>query len=1199
MTMNLNQLTIRNLFYHAGANLAVLLGVAVGTAVLTGALLVGDSLRYSLTRLTEERLGWVEQALVGSRLLPQSVADGVKAETVAPVLMLRGTATSVADRDRMARKVQILGVDARFWNGGGDTPFWNGSADKAVVNEAVARDLGLKVGDEVEVSLLHTSEVPRESPLGNRSPEASVGVATFTVERILPDDEFGAKFSLQPSLETVRSVFVPLAALQAALQQPGKINSLLLRGADLPPVSKGIAARLTLADLGLKLVRPEDRAGRLMKRLDTNKDGVLRGSEWFRRRGEEIVPRFARAIASAIPRPTPEVIDKKGLEEYFRRNPYVSLESKATLIDPVFQEAAVAAAHEASLTPAPTLVYLANTLAEGKTELPYLLVAGVDPSLPPLGKGVLPNGLPDDHILLVKWPGSPLSDKAGAKVTLTYYRPEQHDDEREDTAELTSVGSVDLKGALIDPDLTPEFPGVTDKDDIKSWDPPFKIDRSRVKPGDISERFWEDYRTTPRAYVNLATATRLFGSRFGNATSVRLFVPAVDETEALASFTSAFLRSLSLEKLGVVAQSVKADGLKSSGGAMNFAGLFLGFSFFLIAAALLLVGLLFRLNLERRAREIGLLATAGYRSAILRSLLLGEGAILAVVGAILGTLLALGYSRLLLQLMQTLWPGGMLHSFLRPSWTWLSLLIGFAGSVLVALGTIWWVVRGMAKVPPRLLIAGKTKDETDPTSLSRGPGSWQWYVTVGCIVLGLALLGVAFYVPGHEAQAGTFFGSGALFLTASMFLVSLWLRATSPAPLRPSGGLTQLALRNLARNSGRSLLTVGLLASAAFLLVAVESFRRSADPAGHGKDSPDGGFSLVGESELPIVRDLNTPDGRGEVLDALQVAWQKRQEPDITTLRADAEKLLQQVQVVPLRLREGDDASCLNLYQPRRPRILGVPETLIQRGGFVFGSSQAKTDEQRKNPWLLLNNPKADEPIPAFGENNTVEWMLQSSLGGQVETEDASGAKVKLRIAGLLQDSVFQSSLLISEPAFLRLYPDQEGYRFFLIACPGGSEERVKALLQSALAGRGLSIETASDRLNGYLAIENTYLSTFQALGGLGLILGSLGLAVVLLRGIWERQGELALLQALGYRHSHLMALILIENATLLLLGLVAGTVSAVLSIAPQILGHAATLPWRSLALLLGGVVLVGFVATLAATWAGLRRPLPPALRRE
>src|SRR5947209_17970054 len=111
----------------------------------------------------------------------------------------------------------------------------------------------------------------------------------------------------------------------------------------------------------------------------------------------------------------------------------------------------------------------------------------------------------------------------------------------------------------------------------------------------------------------------------------------------------------------------------------------------------------------------------------------------------------------------------------------------------------------------------------------------------------------------------------------------------------------------------------------------------------------------------------------------------------------------------------------------------------------------------------------------------------------------------------------------------------------------------MKTILDTALADRGLEAMSAAAKLEAYLAVENTYLSTFQLLGGLGLVLGALGLAVVLLRSVWERRGELALLRALGFRHSALGRLVLAENAFLLAVGLGAGTIAALLSVAPHV----------------------------------------------
>src|SRR5207237_5746191 len=122
---------------------------------------------------------------------------------------------------------------------------------------------------------------------------------------------------------------------------------------------------------------------------------------------------------------------------------------------------------------------------------------------------------------------------------------------------------------------------------------------------------------------------------------------------------------------------VKGQALEASqGGGFDFGMLFVDFSLFLIASALLLVGLLFRLNLDRRASEIGLLLAAGYRRRAVRGLLLAEGAALAVVGALVGCAAATAYARFLLQVLAALWPGGALQSFLQPHYTPQSLGFG-------------------------------------------------------------------------------------------------------------------------------------------------------------------------------------------------------------------------------------------------------------------------------------------------------------------------------------------------------------------------------------------------------------------------------------------------------------------------------------------------------------------------------------------
>ena len=136
------------------------------------------------------------------------------------------------------------------------------------------------------------------------------------------------------------------------------------------------------------------------------------------------------------------------------------------------------------------------------------------------------------------------------------------------------------------------------------------------------------------------------------------------------------------------------------------------------------------------------------------------------------------------------------------------------------------------------------------------------------------------------------------------------------------------------------------------------------------KHGGSGGFNLIAEADVPLYQTAGTP-----------LANIPR-EPDGT------------LGAVPLRLRAGDDASCMNLFQASRPRILGVPDSLIERGGFKFYQTEASTDEEKANPWLLLQKPAPDDTMPVFCENNTAVWMLKTMVGGEITIPDDSGTDI-------------------------------------------------------------------------------------------------------------------------------------------------------------------------------------------------------------
>src|SRR5205823_11797015 len=139
----------------------------------------------------------------------------------------------------------------------------------------------------------------------------------------------------------------------------------------------------------------------------------------------------------------------------------------------------------------------------------------------------------------------------------------------------------------------------------------------------------------------------------------------------------------------------------------------------------------------------------------------------------------------------------------------------------------------------------------------------------------------------------------------------------------------------------------------------------------------------------------------------------------------------------------------------------------------------------------------------------------------------------------------------IDEAQFTKRFPNESGYRMFLLDAPSNTTTQVSATLSRALQDVGLELTPTVRRLNAFNAVQNSYLGTFQVLGALGLLLGSAGLGIVVLRNVLERRGELALLMAVGFRKRTLRKLVLSEHAALMAAGLGLGTLAAAVAVLP------------------------------------------------
>ena len=1014
----------RSLRFYWRTHLGVLAGVAVTGAILTGALTVGDSIRFTLKQLALARLGQVEQALtLPEHFCRAQLANDLAAElhtTVAPVLMVRGSATLPDGRSR-ANDVQVLGVDDRFWKLRG------ASNQNIAVNARLAEQLGVRVGDTIIVRVEQPALVSRDAPLSGRS-DASVALR-LTVTAIAGDEEFG-RFSLQANQVPPHTVFVPLALLQEQLKHAGQANTLLTSAT----MDANVALRKvwTLADAELVL-----------------SNGQLS---------------------------TPRVF-----------------------LDPVVTQAVPTNA-------VGVLTYFVNEFRLGDKTTPYSFVTA-------FGN--------EDGIAINSWLADDLGAKIGDELALRYYVIGDRRELREESAKFRVSRIIPLQK---DDSWMPAFPGLADAKNCREWEPGIPIDNDRIRPKD--EDYWKQYRGTPKAFLSLAAGQKLWANRFGNLTAVRFQGSAPD------------LRAkLDPSALGLFFTPVRARALAASRDSMDFGQLFIGFSLFLIVAALLLTAMLFVFNLEQRTAEIGLLRALGFSPGQVRRLVLGEGFVLVLLGTLLGVFGGVAYTKLTLHGLATVWRGAVGAAQFRYHAEPVTLVTGAAASLIVAFVAMVLVQRRQMRRAPVELLAGG-----DELSL---PQSRRWGLWLGVV----AGIGGAALLPMRNAEA--FFGAGACLLIAGIGICQWWLSRLAPTR---RVGLQQLGRRNAARRRGRSLTVIGVLASGVFLLVAVNAFRQDARPDAPGT----GGFALYAQSTLPVYDDLNSAAGR--------------------ELYGLAAEVMTNVAVLPVRVRDGDDASCLNLNRAQQPRLLGVkPEELAKRK--AFGGK-----------WELLE--RSVNAVPAIGDEQTVMWSLGKKLGETLAYTDERGHTFTIRIVEVLASSVLQGGLVISEKNFVERFPATAGYRVFLIDAPPARAGSVAEELSRGLQNRGLEVVPTWRRLAEFQAVENTYLGIFQALGGLGLLLGSVGLGIVVLRNVLEQRGELALLQAVGFERRTLRWLVLSEHWLLVVLGVGLGLVTALVAVWPQ---HGAGVPVVTLiALTVGGL---GWC--WLAAWVALRGPLLPALRNE
>ncbi|MYB01055.1 FtsX-like permease family protein, partial [Candidatus Poribacteria bacterium] len=1067
-------------------HLTVALCTAVATGVLAGALIVGDSVRGSLRSLTTERLGAIQHALLADHFFQPNL---LQRENKVPAILLNGTIVAPQTQTR-ASKVNITGVTDDFFTFWQEdtTPNLNKTSEQPfnaiVINETLQNELNVQVGDTLLVNMSQTADIHPEFLLGERDAANAIQSLRLVISDIIPTKNAG-RFSLQAHQSLPFNAFIALPVLQKALGQAGKVNAVFT--ADTDAISAADLS-LTLESLGLRIkthenhfdlqsqqyllkpvlsettrtVATENRIPTLptltyLANTISANDKVIPYSTIV------ALPTDVGAFSELLNRYTTEA-DRLAYEEADnqgrKRLESEKLEKRKELeeeISRIEKEVSSLKNTKQQLSNTPEykqrVAEIKGALAEIKNAL----------------NAIRARGKPGE-ITLNTWTAADLGVKVGDEISITFYTVGVEEEYITETALFFLKTIIPIEGIAADRNIIPKFPGIHDTHDMSEWESPFPIDYTLVR--DKDETYWDEYGATPKAFIPLEVGERLWKNRFGDLTTIRMgSAPGTDIQATRTHFETEFLKKIRPEQIGFQFLSLQADGLQAATGATDFGMLFGSLSIFIVLAVAWLVEMFFRIGVEQRSREIGILQAVGYPLAKIRRRFLYEGATIAGIGSLLGCLLAVGYAQLMIFGLQTWWLPAIGTPFIEFHASLWSLLMGILITLLVVMNTIRGSVAKIGRAATASLLAGATDfDETKVKLIPQKAnvsGNWTgkisffiigiWFGILGgrrlitdgwsgliflivmvvififasrmgfrkareinanltpqhiksftlfcCVgvVVGIVIVNFSFIAWVHDKVLALIEHPIVQFLmlTASILGISWvvferWLNSQN-VPNKLSK--MRFALRNAARQPGRSKTCVTTISLACCIIVAVGAHRHDAPP--------ETAYAFVAESALPLHHSLNTPDGKFEL-----------------GFSEKASELLSESEIFPFRALPGEDASCLNLYQPQKPQILGASNTML--------------DEL---PWRnLWEGQPVDGKAIAIGDENSLRWILHHNPKDDFLIQDEFGKSLSLELV-TLKNSLFQSQLIISESNFTKYFPSQSGYQFFLIKTPQALRE--------------------------------------------------------------------------------------------------------------------------------------------------------------
>ncbi len=250
--MSILKLILKSLKYYYKANIGIALGIAISTAVITGALIVGDSVSYSLSRATHYRLGDIETTLTaGDRFFNQDLSHRLSAETnksYSSVLRLETIILNNGGKSRINR-AQVWGIDSSFKSVIGSNFNFDSIGDnKVAISQNIADKLNIKIGDNILLKIKKASLIPLNAPFVS-SEEQSVSKRVEIVG-IVGKQDYG-RINFSNSQTAPYNIFTSIAWLNKVMKIGNNANLIITNDSNL--TNEDLKSAISLNDISIDI----------------------------------------------------------------------------------------------------------------------------------------------------------------------------------------------------------------------------------------------------------------------------------------------------------------------------------------------------------------------------------------------------------------------------------------------------------------------------------------------------------------------------------------------------------------------------------------------------------------------------------------------------------------------------------------------------------------------------------------------------------------------------------------------------------------------------------------------------------------------------------------------------------------------------------------------------------------------------------